>query len=129
MRITVACPIALADDANSLAMCLAEGPADGATFSGQIWVDVASAEYFVASFEASDLWIAGVAGALARPAWDTEPYVVNMAGAERAQAVLRVSLDPDAPPALSPSSVAALGGPSGKDAVALLGLTRMPVAA
>lgn len=128
MRMTVACPTAIADDANSLAMCLAEGPADGKTFSGQIWVDGSAVEYFVASFDASDLWIAAVQSPLVRPAWDIPPYTVNLTGAERAQAALDISLDPTAPPVPTSATIAALGSLSGVGAVGALGLVRKPVA-
>ena len=67
IRITVACPDAMRDDANALAMVLAEGPDDGATYGAAHWQDAQGNTYAVASFEASPEWVQAAQGTLSRP--------------------------------------------------------------
>ena len=131
IRITIACPEAHIGDANHLAMVLGEGPAEALTYGTPTWQDGDGNLYAVASLPVSPEWLAAAQGPLDRPAWDTEPYEVNMAGAERAQA--RVLLydpgdDPEAPapvPQADPDTILTLPG----DPLAVLaaaGLTRIP---
>lgn len=86
IRITIICPEAHLGDANSLAMALGQGPADGLTFGAAAWQDRGGSRYAAASLPFSSAWLAAAQSPLARPAWDIEPYAVNMAGAGRAQA-------------------------------------------
>jgi hypothetical protein len=119
MRITVASPEALIDDANQLAMCLAYGPADGQTYVGLNWKDADDNLYAATSFEARDEWIAFAQAPLTRPAWDTEE-IIDMVAAARAQAVLVFSTEPVTADA---THLTAMGGPNGPEALAAMGLT------
>lgn len=130
IRIVIACPEAHIGDANNLAMVLGMGPADGLTYGAPGWQDGAGNLYAVASLPVSPEWLVAAQTGLERPAWDTEPYAVNMAGAERAQA--RVVLhspagegdDPTPVPQANPDTILALPG----DPLAMLaaaGLTRI----
>jgi hypothetical protein len=129
MRITVATPSAMRDDANDLAMVLAFGPADANTYKALNWQDADGNLYAAASFEARPEWITAAQSPLQRPDWDTEPYVVNMAGANRAQDALVFwtpsEETPDAPQA-STAALTAIGGVDGLEALAMMGLTQVP---
>jgi hypothetical protein len=65
-------------------------------------------------------------GKVQRPAADVEPYVVNLTGARRAQDKLTTWQpgDGDVPQAAQDRIVAVVG-PSGRDALALMGLTAL----
>ena len=137
MRLTAACPAAMIDDSNSLAMCLAFGPSDGNTYGPLNWQDAEGNLYAAASFEARPEWVTAAQSTLVRPEWDTklessdpsEPYVINMAGANRAQAALVFWVpseeEPDAPQA-STAALTAIGGVDGLEALAMMGLTQVP---
>jgi hypothetical protein len=129
MRITAACPAAMIEDANSLAMCLAYGPSDGNTYKALNWQDAEGNLYAAASFEARPEWVTAAQSPLQRPEWDVEPYVINMAGATRAQAALVFWVpseeEPDAPQA-STTALTAIGGVDGLEALAMMGLTQVP---
>jgi hypothetical protein len=126
MRISAAAPAAMIDDSNSLAMCLAYGPSDGNTYGPLNWQDADGNLYAAASWEASPEWVTAAQSTLVRPEWDVEPYVVNMAGARRAQAALVFWVPseetPDAPQA-STAALTAIGGVGGLEALSLMGLT------
>ena len=120
IRITVACPEALISDANNLAMVLAEGPADGLTYGTPQWKDTGGNVYAAASFEARPEWVQAAQGTLSRPDWDTgPPYVINMAGARRAQDALVFALEPVA---AAPDVLTAIGGIPSRAALAAMGL-------
>jgi hypothetical protein len=106
-------------DANQLAMVLAFGPDDGRTYGPAAWQDADGNLYAAASWEASPEWVTAAQSTLERPEWDTEDYI-DMVAAERAQAVLVYSTE-----ALlaSPAALTAIGGMSGPDALAAMGLT------
>lgn len=125
MRLTAACPEALRDDANNLAMVLAFGPADANTYGALRWQDSEGNLYAAASFVAPPEWIAGATSPLQRPEWDSTNYV-NMAGARRAQAALVVWLgDPEQPiPQASPDTLTVVAGDDGPAALAAMGLIR-----
>ena len=93
MRITIACPDALRDDANKLAMVLGYGPSDAETYGELNWQDAGGNLYACASMPVSDTFTSAAQSPLQRPAWDTDSHV-NMAGAGRAQAALVFSLTP-----------------------------------
>jgi hypothetical protein len=93
MRLTIACPEALRDDANQLAMVLGFGPDDVQTYVALNWQDEDGNFYAVASLPVSDTFTTTAQSPLQRPAWDTDNHV-NMAGANRAQAALVFSLTP-----------------------------------
>jgi hypothetical protein len=93
MILTIACPDALRDDANDLAMVLGYGPDDAATYVALNWQDADGNLYACASLPVSDTFTTTAQSGLQRPAWDTD-NVINMAGANRAQAALVFSLEP-----------------------------------
>jgi ornithine carbamoyltransferase len=129
MRITVACPAGLVDDANSFAMVMAEGPADAQTYGEPGWQDAQGNLYSAASFVTSDEWVAAAQSALTRPSWDVQPYTVNMTGAERAQAAV-VFWHPDmggSAPQAAPDALTAIAHDDGPEALAMMGLTRVAV--
>lgn len=107
------------DDANNLAMVLAEGPDDGATYGAANWQDAQGNLYAVASFEARPEWAQAAQGALTRPDWDVQPYIINMTGAGRAQDALVFALEPVA---AAPDALTAVGGIPPRDALAAMGL-------
>ena len=54
MRLTIACPEALRDDANQLAMVLGYGPSDALTYGELNWQDAGGNLYACASLPVSD---------------------------------------------------------------------------
>ena len=130
IRITIVCPEAHIGDANHLAMALGEGAAEAQTYGTPSVQDGAGNRYAVASLPVSPTFLAAAQSPLARPAWDTEPYAINMAGAARAQAMIVLydpGSDPEAPapvPVATPDIILTLpGDPSAMLAAA--GLTRI----
>jgi hypothetical protein len=93
MRITIACPDALRDDVNNLAMVLGYGPYDAETYGSLNWEDAAGNLYACASLIVSDTFVSTAQSTLSRPAWDVD-NIIDMAGANRAQAALVFSLTP-----------------------------------
>ena len=122
IRITAAAPEAMMSDANHMAMAIAYSEADGLTYRAATWQDGQGALYAAASWEARPEWIAAATQPLTRPAWDTE-QIIDMAAASRAQAALNFWMGEGAPPAASPLALTAVGGMSGPDALALMGLS------
>lgn len=128
IRITAACPEALLSDANQLAMVLAESEADGETYRGLNWQDAEGNLYAAASWIAQLEWVAGAQGALIRPAWDPTE-IIDMVAANRAQDALvfwTPEIGGEAPQAVT-DKLTAIGGMSGQDALAAMGLTPVPV--
>lgn len=125
LRVTIVVPASMRDDANDLAMVLGSGPANAATFGPASWVDAQGVTYSVASTLAKAGFPSAASSTLGRPEWDEEPYVVNMAGARRAQAALLVgTVDDDLPPLQAGKVIAIIGG-SPLLVVAEMGLTRI----
>lgn len=128
MRITVACPVGMADDANDFAMVMAFGPDDAMTYSPPEYQDGNGARYYAASFEARPEWVQAAQSSLSRPAWDID-QIIDMNAASRAQAAL-VFWVPDGetpPPQASTAALTAIGGMGGTDALSAMGLTRIEV--
>jgi hypothetical protein len=126
MRITVACPEALRDDANDLAMVLAYGPADGETYGALNWQDADGNLYAAASFDASEKWVDFAQSPLVRPKWDAGE-IIDMQAAERAQAALVVHLGGDDPiPHAAPDKLTCVAGEDGLAALAAMGLVQAP---
>ena len=123
MRITIACPDALRDDANNLAMVLGFGPDDALTYGALNWQDAAGNLYACASLPVSDTFTTAAQTALQRPAWDTDNHV-NMAGAGRAQAALVFS---PVPVLALPDKLTACVGEDGPAMLAAMGLTQVEV--
>jgi len=122
MRLTIACPEALRDDANNLAMVLGFGPDDAETYVALNWNDVDGNLYACASLPVSDTFTTAAQSGLQRPAWDTDNHV-NMAGANRAQAALMFSLTPVA---AMPDKLTACVGDDALATLAAMGLTQVP---
>jgi hypothetical protein len=123
IRVTFACPEAIAHDANDMMMVLGRGPEDGRNFANASWTDKAGRSYAVASALLGDVWPAQVGRALIRPGWDTRPYVINLAGAERARDALRLAdQDTALPDLLAEGRIVAVTGMPGRAALAALGL-------
>ena len=122
MRLTIACPDALRDDANNLAMVLGFGPDDVQTYVALNWHDVDGNLYACASLPVSDTFTTTAQSGLQRPAWDTDS-AISMAAANRAQAALVFSLEPVA---AMPDKLTACVGDDPLAVLAAMGLTRAP---
>jgi len=118
MRITIACPDALRDDANQLAMVLGYGRGDAQTYVDLNWQDADGNLYACASLPVSDTFTSAAQTALQRPAWDAD-NTVNMAGAGRAQAALVFS---PVPVLALPDKLTACVGEDGPVVLAAMGL-------
>jgi len=123
MRLTIACPDALRDDANQLAMVLGYGPDDVQTYVALNWQDVDGNLYAVASLPVSDTFTTAAQVALQRPAWDTDS-AISMAGANRAQAALVFSLEAVE---VAPDKLTACAGDDALATLAAMGLTQVEV--
>jgi hypothetical protein len=128
-RITIACPAAHTNDANSLAMVLGYGPADGLTYSNVGYQDALGNLYACASLPVGDSFVSTATSPLERPEWDVEPYQVNMAGATRAQALVvfwEPTEESPEPPLANPDAITAVAGEDGVAMLAAMGLTTIP---
>jgi hypothetical protein len=123
MRLTIACPEALRDDANQLAMVLGYGPDDALTYSGLNWQDADGNLYAVASLPVSDTFITTAQTALQRPSWDVD-NIIDMDAARRAQAALVFSLTPVT---AMPDKLTACVGDDALATLAAMGLTQVEV--
>ena len=123
MRLTIACPEALRDDANQLAMVLGYGPDDAETYVALNWQDAGGNLYACASLIVSDAFTTAAQSGLQRPAWDTDSHV-NMAGAYSAQAALVFSLTPVT---AMPDKLTACVGDDALATLAAMGLTHVVV--
>ena len=123
MRLTIACPNALRDDANNLAMVLGYRPDDAETYVGLNWQDAGGNLYACASLPVSDTFTTTAQSPLQRPAWDID-NTVNMAGANRAQSALVFSLTPVT---AMPDKLTACVGDDALATLAAMGLTQVEV--
>jgi len=123
MRLTIACPDALRDDANNLAMALGYRPDDAETYVGLNWQDAGGNLYACASLIVSDTFTTTAQTALQRPAWDTDNHV-NMDAARRAQAALVFSLTPVT---AMPDKLTACAGDDALAVLAAMRLTQVEV--
>jgi len=123
MRLTIACPDALRDDANQLAMVLGFGPSDAETYVALNWQDAGGNLYACASLTVSDTFTTTAQTALERPTWDTD-HIISMAPANRAQAALVFSLEPVL---AMPDQLTACAGDDGLAVLAAMGLTQVEV--
>jgi hypothetical protein len=122
MRITIACPDALRDDVNNLAMVLGYGPYDAETYGSLNWEDAAGNLYACASLIVSDTFVSTAQSTLSRPAWDVD-NIIDMDAARRAQAALVFSLTPVA---AMPDNLTACAGDDALATLAAMGLTQVP---
>ena len=123
MRLTIACPDALRDDANHFAMALGSGPAEALTYGSLNWLDTAGNLYACASLIVSDTFVSTAQSTLSRPAWDTDNHV-NMDAARRAQAALVFSMTPVT---AMPDKLTACAGDDALATLAAMGLTQVEV--
>ena len=123
MRLTIACPDALRDDANDLAMVLGYGPDDALTYDELNWQDDDGNLYAVASLPVSDTFVSTAQSTLSRPTWDVD-NIIDMDAARRAQAALVFSLDPVA---AMPDKLTACAGDDALATLATMGLTQVEV--
>ena len=123
MILTIACPDALRDDANDLAMVLGFGPDDALTYGGLNWQGDDGNLYACASLTVSDAFTTAAQSGLQRPAWDTDSHV-NLAGANRAQAALVFSLTPVT---AMPDKLTACAGDDALATLAAMGMTQVEV--
>jgi len=123
MRLTIACPAPLRDDANNLAMVLGYGPDDAGTYAGLNWQDADGNLYACASLTVSDTFTTTAQTALQRPEWDID-NTVNITGANRAQAALVFSLTPVT---AMPDKLTACAGDDALATLAAMGLTQVEV--
>jgi hypothetical protein len=125
VRLTIACPEAHIGDANDLAMVLGYGEPDSLTYGAPQWQDASGNRYAVCSLPVSEGFFSAAFAPLVRPTWDdvADGYVVNMAGANRAQALVVLAEDPQA---ATPNQLLAMPGDDALAALAAMGLTRIP---
>jgi len=123
MRLTIACPDALRYDANQLAMVLGYGPDDAETYGGLNWQDAERNLYACASLTVSDTFTTTAQSGLQRPSWDID-NIIDMAGANRAQAALVFSLTPVT---AMPDKLTACAGDDALATLAAMGLTHVVV--
>ena len=123
MRLTIACPDAVRDDANQLAMVLGYGPSDAETYVGLNWQDAGGNLYACASLVVSDAFTTAAQSGLQRPSWDVD-NIIDMDAARRAQAALVFSLTPVA---AMPDKLTACVGDDALAVLAAMGLTQVEV--
>lgn len=136
MRLTAACPAALREDANHLAMVLCYGPADGLSYGEPNWQDAAGNLYSCASFIAPSNLVERLQSELQRPQWDVVGAttddegivspggdgIIDMDAARRAQAALVFNF---APVMATPDKLTACPGADGSGVLAAMGLVRI----
>ena len=123
MRITIACPDALRDDANQLAMVLGYGPSDAETYGELNWQDAGGNLYACASLIVSDAFTTTAQSGLQRPSWDTD-NIIDMDAARLAQAALVFSLEAVE---VAPDKLTACAGDDALATLAAMGLTQVEV--
>ena len=123
MRLTIACPEALRDDANQLAMVLGYGPSDAETYGELNWQDAGGNLYACASLTVSDTFVSTAQSTLSRPAWDVD-NIIDMDAARRAQAALVFILTPVT---AMPDKLTACVGDDALATLAAMGLTQVEV--
>ena len=123
LRLTIACPEALRDDANNLAMALGYRPDDAGTYVGLNWQDADGNLYACASLIVSDTFTTAAQSGLQRPSWDTD-NIIDMDAARRAQAALVFSLEAVE---VAPDKLTACAGDDALAVLAAMGLTQVEV--
>lgn len=134
VTLTVRCAEADREDATHLAVTLGwiEGwrPEEWqGAFSAQ-FQDAQGTLYRVMSCPVGLSFVAAATmmGPVERPPEDVEPYTVNLTGARRAQDKLETWQPTDgAYPGFAADRIVAIAGPTGPDALALMGLTAVDV--
>ena len=127
MILTIAVPEAHVADANHLAMALGFSTADGLTYGNPSWQDIADNRYSVASFRVETTFLNTANSTLQRPAWDIGA-VVDMVAVARSQTLIFTWTygDSATAPQADPNVITAILGMDGLDALAAMGLIRVP---
>ena len=118
-RVTIAAPAAHMADANQLALCLGESPADNKTFFAENYEDGAGNLYAVCSTVAKPIFVERSAEPLSAPDYAPD---ADLEAASRAQSILAIG-EPAAP-----DRIAAIVGDrleSAQGHLAQLGLARV----
>ena len=123
LRLTIACPDALQDDANNLAMALGYRPDDAGTYVGLNWQDADGNLYACASLIVSDTFVSTAQSTLSRPVWDVD-NIIDMDAARRAQAALVFSLEAVE---VAPDKLTACAGDNALAVLAAMGLAQVEV--
>ena len=123
LRLTIACPDALQDDANNLAMALGYRPDDAGTYVGLNWQDSDGNLYACASLIVSDTFVSTAQSTLSRPVWDVD-NIIDMDAARRAQAALVFSLEAVE---VAPDKLTACAGDNALAVLAAMGLAQVEV--
>jgi len=122
-KATIAAPVSLIPDANQLALCLGESPADDQTFTAASYQDAQGNLYAVCSTVAKPIFSQLAGQPLQAP--DHAPEM-DLAAATRAQALLQINNG-----IATPDVIAVILGDrleSAQDHIAALGLTPIPQA-
>lgn len=128
IRLTLLCPERLMNDANHLMMALGAGPDDRRSFIAATWRSAQDARFSAASILTGSEWIARLAKPLQRPDWDeAAPYKLNLTGAERARAAMRMlALQDASPEALADTGkITIVAGASGREVLTALGVQQV----
>ena len=104
-------------------MALGSGTAEALTYVALNWQDAGGNLYAVASLPVSDAFVSTAQSTLSRPAWDAD-NIIDMAGANRAQAALVFSLTPVT---AMPDKLTACAGDDALATLATMGLTQVEV--
>jgi hypothetical protein len=104
-------------------MVLGYRPSDAETYGELNWQDAGGNLYACASLIVSDTFTTAAQSGLQRPSWDTD-NIIDMAGANRAQAALVFSLTPVT---AMPDKLTACAGDDALAVLAAMGLTQVEV--
>ncbi|MCK0126834.1 hypothetical protein MWU76_20765 [Gelidibacter sp. F2691] len=126
LRITIACPERLIEDANQFALCVGSSAADAQTFSQATWETAQGERFALASLLAGDSFPVAASQPLKAPAHAPD---MDLASATRAQMVLEIwsPMISRMPPALKESAILAVVGIEPKLALPLLELSPIPI--
>lgn len=124
--VTVACPEAMIDNGNHLAMVIGFGPTDAQTYDKLNRQDADGNLYSAVSFDAIAEWLAAAQTTLTRPSWDAETQIIDMDKANAAQAAMVIwqYTDDETPPQADPDQITVIIGPKARAAIAMMGLIK-----
>lgn len=126
INLTIAVPAAHLSNANQLALACGYSLNDALTYGEPLWKDAVGNLYSAASFNSAILAQSPM-DPLTRPEWDVDEQL-DMTAAAQAQAAILYWAEPtdDLPEvpqsADHPSRIVVIGGPSGVEALAMMGL-------
>ena len=124
--LTIAVPLDMANDANALGGACGESAADLETYQDRPHTPMqrnAAGDLFLWHAFPNCFFRQDPRQAITRPAWDTEPYTVNMTAAARAQAALVIWDGEGDIPQAAQGQITVVGGMAGPDALAAMGLS------